>query len=356
MAAVLARRGGDVAGGAAWLLLAGAGAVLWMVALREIWPALDIAAPLMVHALFAAPIAAATLMLPRGRMLFFVSALGALLMAPSLLTLDARETGQATGVMRLSKSEGVDRLADAGRPLLRVLAINTWRHNSSLDELARYLVRADAEIVVLSEFGPEKQHLLERLKRAFPYQAGCAHLDACSQVLLSRERFERAGSVMPSLSSPPLVWAEYRGGGNKVTVFGTHVFRPSRHFRWHRDQLEGLARRIRNTEGSVIVAGDFNASRLSRTFTDFLDASGLNVSDRELASWPAWPAWLAGIPLPQVQIDHLVVSRDLAIVDQRIGAPVGSDHLPLWSAIRLADRATIMAGNARSTAVGKDLR
>lgn len=352
--AVLSRRGGWLAGAAAWLLLAAAGAVLWMVALRELWPALDVAAPLTVHALLAAPIAAVALMLARGRLLFLVSASGAVLLAPSLLTLDARETGEATGLMRLADPPGVGRLSGEERPILRVLAINTWRENGSLDDLVRYLVRADAAVVVLSEFGPEKRRLLDLLKRAYPYQAGCADIEPCAQVLLSRERFERAGTVMPSLTDPPLVWAEYRAGGQKITVFGTHIYRPTRHFGWHRDQLAGLAHRVRRTEGSVIVAGDFNASRLSRTFSDFLAASGLVGFERELASWPAWPSRM---PLPQVQIDHLLVSSDLTIVDQRIGAPVGSDHLPLWSAVRLPDRATIMAGAPSAAAApGEALR
>ena len=33
-----------------------------------------------------------------------------------------------------------------------------------------------------------------------------------------------------------------------------------------------------------------------------------------------------------------------SVVDQRVGRPVGSDHLPLWSAIRLPAKPTIMAG------------
>lgn len=42
---------------------------------------------------------------------------------------------------------------------------------------------------------------------------------------------------------------------------------------------------------------------------------------------PSWPAW----PLPQVALDHIFVSPDLAVAAAGTGAAVGSDHLPVWA-------------------------
>ena len=115
---------------AAWLLLAGAGALLWMVALRGVWAILDVAAPLSLHALALALIAGATLALRRGRLVFLASSLGALALAPSLLTLDARERPGAIGRTVLRPETGIGRLSSEGRPVLRVLAINTLERNA----------------------------------------------------------------------------------------------------------------------------------------------------------------------------------------------------------------------------------
>lgn len=342
VSAGLSKRGGSLAGGLSWVLLALSGTVLWMTALRDMWPLLDVVSPLAVHALAIAIVASGTLLLKRGRLLFLAGSLGAMLLVPTLLTLDARERpGMSPAIWHHA-------VASPGliQPALKVLSINTFHNNQAPEKLWRYLARADADVVVLSEFGPSKSALLERLKRAYPYQVSCADRWPCAQVLLSRQRFERSGFVMPSLKSPPLVWAEFRSAGvkgSKVTVIGTHIYRPSRRFDWHRAQLAGLAERLRRMDGGVIIAGDFNMTRLSASFEDFLAESGLVAGDRELPGWPAWPSVM---PLPQVQIDHLFVSRDLAVVDQRIGTPVGSDHLPLWSAVRLPDKATIMAGRS----------
>lgn len=324
----------------AWLLLVAAAAVGSMTALRGLVPMLDIASPLMLHALAVGSIAATSLVLPFGRGLFLASGIGAVLVAPSLISLDARESPRdmrqpwhQAGITR-------DRV-----PTLRLLSLNTWHENRDLGRLGAYIARADADVVVLSEFGPDKAGLLRRLRPHYPYQVHCAHIWACSQALISRLPFHASGARRPSLANPPLVWAEFRFGdqlARKLTVFGTHIYRPSRRYDWHAAQLAGLAHIVQRTDGATVVAGDFNMTRLSQSFAAFTQAAGLTAPDRVLANWPAWP-----LPLPQVQLDHVFVSRDIEVLDQRLGRAVGSDHLPLWSAISLPRHATQIARSGK---------
>ena len=319
------------------MMLFAAGLVLWGIFLRALFPTLDILSPLGPHALAMAAFAAIALMLSRWRSFFLISALGAILMTPSLLSLVALdEPGER-------RQPWHDAVADAreAMPQLRVLSINTWHSNGDLAGLARYIIGANADVVVLSEFGPNKQALLGQLKAIYPHQVSCAAAWPCSQVLLSRIAFVRSGTRMPTLSNPPMVWAQFHIGTidvAKLTVIGTHIYRPSRRHDWHLAQLAGLAAHVRKTEGSVIVAGDFNMTRMSQSFDDFTFASGLDTSGRLLASWPAWP-----VPLPQFQLDYVFVSKDLEVLDQRLGPMVGSDHLPLWTSVRLPQHASIMA-------------
>lgn len=323
-----------------WLVLAAGGLVLWLIVLRGIWPVLDILSPLGPHAFAGAIAAAIALMLGRGRLLFLFGSIGLIVITPSLIALGALE---APGERRMPWHDAVSDRGDVA-PQIRVLAINTWHANRDLAGLQRYIASADADVVVLSEFGPNKEPLLDALQRTYPYQASCAREWACSQVLVSRHPFVRSGTRMPTLRNPPMVWAEFHvgtGKAAKLTVVGTHIFRPSRRHDWHMAQLRGLARFVRETEGSVIVAGDFNMTRMSQSFDDFTFASGLAAPDRTLASWPAWP-----LPLPQFQLDHIFVSSDLEVLHQRLGHRVGSDHLPLWSSVRLPAQATIMAGRS----------
>ena len=321
----------------AWGVLIVAFIILWGALLRGFLPMLDVLSPLAPHAFAAAVSAAIALMLGRWRAYFLMSALGLIAIMPSVLSLVALERPDQR---RQPWHDAVAGARDA-IPQMRVLSINTWHHNSDLDGLARYVAGADADVVVLSEFGPNKQHILDQLRGAYPYQASCTAVWACSQALLSRLPFVRAGTRVPTANSPPMVWAEFRFGtvdAAKVTVIGTHVYRPSRRHDWHLAQLAGLAAHVRNTDGSVILAGDFNMTRMSQSFDDFVYASGLGTPERLLASWPAWP-----VPLPQLQFDYVFVSADLQVLDQRLGHSIGSDHLPLWTSVRLPQRPSVLA-------------
>jgi endonuclease/exonuclease/phosphatase (EEP) superfamily protein YafD len=75
-----------------------------------------------------------------------------------------------------------------------------------------------------------------------------------------------------------------------------------------------------------VVAGDLNMSPWSPFFRRFMKKSGLKDSEDSFGFQPTWPTYQPILYLP---LDHVLVSRDIAIVDRRIGAKVGSDHLPV---------------------------
>ena len=83
----------------------------------------------------------------------------------------------------------------------------------------------------------------------------------------------------------------------------------------------------------MVVAGDLNASTWSRGFSLLTAPADLVNSQRGFGIQASWPARykLLGIP-----IDHVVHSRDLTIVDRRLGEPLGSDHYPLFVTVALA--------------------
>lgn len=342
--------GGRISRFVAWMMLLGAGLVLWGILLRGLFAPLDILSPLGPHAFAIAAAAAIGLMLSHWQSFFLISALGAIFVMPSTLSLIALED---PGVRREPWHDAVSGVRDTV-PQMRILSINTWHSNDDVEGLARYISGADADVVVLSEFGPNKQGILSRLKSDYPYQVSCAAIWACSQVLLSRMPFVRSGVRVPTLSNPPMVWAQFHVGTvdvAKLTVIGTHIYRPSKRHDWHRAQLAGLASYVRNTEGSVVVAGDFNMTRMSQSFDDFTFAAGLDTPERLLASWPAWP-----VPLPQFQLDYVFVSRDLEILNQRLGHMVGSDHLPLWTSVMLPQHASVMAQRQGARGVSREAR
>ena len=161
---------------------------------------------------------------------------------------------------------------------LTVLALNTWHQHGDAQRLERYLATAPADVVVLSEFGPDKRAMLANLKAAYPFQVDCAEQWPCSLALLSRLPLEAAGvgriasddGRAPNM--PAFVWAKL---GARLTIIGTHLHRPSRDPWRHERQVSALTQLVRHIDGPLVLAGDLNTSPWSNAFRKLRAATGL---------------------------------------------------------------------------------
>lgn len=209
---------------------------------------------------------------------------------------------------------------------LSVLALNSWHEHGDPSRLSTYLAQVDIDLIVLSEFGPNKSSLLEPLKQGHPFQVSCAQEWSCSLALLSRIPFESAGAGRIADGNLAFVWARLGGG---VTVIGTHLHRPSRDPWRHDQQMAELIQFIDRIPGPVILAGDLNTTPWSKTYRALRRGAGLVPARTLMPTWPAWP-----VPFPQVALDHIFVSSDLTVSAAGTGPAVGSDHLPIWAIVQ----------------------
>jgi len=222
---------------------------------------------------------------------------------------------------------GLSTIASAGAAHdLSVLALNAWHNHADPSRLSAYLAEVDADLVVLSEFGPNKRALLAPLKPTHPFQIDCAEEWSCSLALLSRIPFASAGTGHLAEGKLAFVWARLAGG---VTVLGTHLYRPSRDPWLHEQQMLELVQFIDRIPGPVILAGDLNTTPWSKTYRTLRRVAGLVPASTLRPTWPAWP-----LAFPQVALDHIFVSPDLSVSAAGTGPAVGSDHLPIWAVVQ----------------------
>ena len=219
---------------------------------------------------------------------------------------------------------------------ISVLALNTWHDHGDPSRLADYLANVEADLVVLSEFGPNKRAMLGQLKAARPFQVDCADEWACSLALISRLPFASAGAGHIAEGKLAFVWARLAGG---ATVLGTHLHRPSRDPWLHEQQMLDLVEFIGRIPGPVILAGDLNTTPWSKTYRTLRRVAGLVPASTLRPTWPAWP-----LAIPQVALDHIFVSADLTVTAAGTGPAVGSDHLPIWAIVQ--SRASFERGKA----------
>jgi endonuclease/exonuclease/phosphatase (EEP) superfamily protein YafD len=75
-----------------------------------------------------------------------------------------------------------------------------------------------------------------------------------------------------------------------------------------------------------VLAGDLNTTPWSHHYQALLRQMTLQDSRAGFGVNPTWPERLWPLRIP---IDHVLVSKDIAVLDTQVGMATGSDHLPL---------------------------
>ena len=208
-----------------------------------------------------------------------------------------------------------------GERQLSVATFNTSVRNEQAEAVAREVVRLNADVVALIELGSDKRAALTLLKDAYPYQTQCISEKLCHMAIVSKEPII-SSEARGVWKGPPFIRATLGGKFPGYTIIGTHTLRVP-HVRGQFAQLQRLADHVRQYDGKIVVMGDFNATPFSRAMAEFEERSGL----RRVTAVPSWPGYLE---LPQLAIDHILVSSDMRVLERaRIGNRSGSDHYPV---------------------------
>jgi endonuclease/exonuclease/phosphatase family metal-dependent hydrolase len=199
-----------------------------------------------------------------------------------------------------------------------------------------------ADVVALQEadrrFGTRASamppHLIDEHShyKPVPFDARDGSLGWHGNALLVRKDAEivhRELLHLPSLEPRGAVMAEIRLGGESLRVVGMHLDLSGL---WRRRQAHAILTHIQAREGAMptVLMGDLNEwsahGGCLRDFAQHLDFAqcGRSFHTRR----------------PIVQLDRIMVTRDLAIaecgVHQSAAARKASDHYPVWAVVKAA--------------------
>ena len=208
-----------------------------------------------------------------------------------------------------------------GERALKVATFNTLWVNNEVDAVRAEVERLDADVITLIEMGPAKRPILAQLKARYPYQFDCYDVDFCKFAVLSKLPITDT-EARGRWAGPPFIRVRLGPEAGGLTVFGVHTIRFPHSQAQFRHVTE-IAKVIERTSGPRLVMGDFNATPLSRIMGVLQDSANLT----RLTNLPSWPS-LVG--LPQIAIDHILVSSGIRLLEtEQIGEPAGSDHYPV---------------------------
>ncbi len=281
--------------------------------LGQLWTAFDVVSNFTLQFVVVTTAFLAGLLMPRGK----------LLTANILLVLGITAIGMWPHLA--SQADIKPATAATGERAMRVASFNTLWTNNNVEALKAEIMRLDADLILLIEMNAMKRAMLAQLRGLYPHQASCQSEELCKFAVLSKLPIAESEAV-GRWQGPRYIRVKLGPEAGGLSVFGIHT---TRFPYWQAQvrQMTAMAGIIETTGGHRLVMGDFNATPYSRLLSTFADRTGLT----RLTYLPSWPAQLG---LPQLAIDHILVSREIRpLTPARIGEAAGSDHYPVSMAI-----------------------
>jgi endonuclease/exonuclease/phosphatase (EEP) superfamily protein YafD len=216
--------------------------------------------------------------------------------------------------------------AKAGTPgQIKLIQLNVWSDGHMTDANVAWLMRQDADIIVLQETYYE---LRQALLRQPGWHVTC---EDCETVILSRQAPVSVGPVAISWNPGPLTRAVFRDARGEFAVIGVHHSWPTEIGVQQSQEGQLTEALMLSPRDRTIVTGDFNSASWAFSRKRWDATFGLIRRERGMSSWPARPykylRWLGAFPF--LSIDHVYAGKDWATVSVKRGPRVGSDHYPV---------------------------
>ncbi len=229
--------------------------------------------------------------------------------------------------------------ADAG-PQLKVMTFNLHGDSTDPERLRKYIDDLNPDIVLLTEMprtAKLRAQMLEPWQQRYPYRID-GGLGGWANDILLLSRWKAENWTIDRGADPTLPVLSARlcsvPGTPCVTLVGLHA---TRAFKAGADdraaQLRITARMAAHSEDqTVILMGDLNLTPWAAAFTKLLQDG--KVWDTGTIDF-LQATWLMRFPLLGLPIDHVLVSRNVVVLDRKVSPFLGSDHRALSAVLAI---------------------
>ena len=241
---------------------------------------------------------------------------------------------------------------------VKVMTHNIFGLNYDMERVDAAIREEDPDIVALQEFFPEQAGLGDLLKDRYPYSVRCQGGKRANLGLYSKFPFtqEMAAGECPedaqgTQRTAHIIVGFTLSNGTTFSLMTTHMDWPFPIER-QRAEFAAAAEAVAGIEGPLVVVGDFNSTPWTYTMKSFEAETGLRRETRNLITYPKLftvpPGLKRRMPFlpieektcfgecyadllrtqPFLPLDQ-VFQRGLIVSELHLGAPTGSDHLPV---------------------------
>ncbi|OWY62344.1 hypothetical protein B7486_58940, partial [cyanobacterium TDX16] len=175
------------------------------------------------------------------------------------------------------------------------------------------------------EYTPRMQQALEQagVREQLPSSVEDPRFGTAGSAVFTHLPMTDRGVIEPGRA--PMVTATVLLEGEPTQVVAVHTTQPLVDEEALDRQLAALADLVRDADGPIVLAGDFNANTQTAGFRALLEAGATDAARASGRGWArSWPD--RGRWLPVLLLDHVVVGGGVGVQDTAEGPGHGSDH------------------------------
>lgn len=224
-------------------------------------------------------------------------------------------------------------VAPDGVPL-KLIHANVQASSAEYSQLIDFIDREDPDMIFLQEVSPAWIAGTQELLKAYPYTYAAAREDNFGIAAFSKIEFDSVQHIDSPPLDYPTILASVTFNGESLQIISSHPTIPlgAHLFAARNEQLKHIAERVAQSDGKLVLLGDFNASMWCPRLRKLENATGLRNARQGFGVLPSWPTFM---PFAMIPIDHALVSEGIGVLDIRTGSRIGSDHLPLIVTVAL---------------------
>jgi endonuclease/exonuclease/phosphatase (EEP) superfamily protein YafD len=225
---------------------------------------------------------------------------------------------------------------------LKVMSFNIKIENTYLDRIVNSIKSADPDLALLIEIDVATTKKVEAMiidKFPYHFRSPGGDLAVFSKLPLEGSSGDK---FLGSNDTHLVTHLKYRD--KRIKIIGVHPFVPIKSSTLTRRnlQLDALANHLQREQSPTILMGDFNLSPWSPYYRKFIDKTKLHNTRYGFGILPSWirPSTYVKLPhllLPvlNIPIDHIFISKDFKVVNTYIGDNGNSDHAPIISELTM---------------------
>lgn len=216
-------------------------------------------------------------------------------------------------------------VSDSEPVVLRLMSANVHTGNRNYERFLRAVRSAAPDVLLVMEIDDRWNQAIEALEADYPHHHRRPRRDNFGIGLFAKLPVQSLDVQFVGTADVPSIHARVEVGDQTVTIFGIHPLPPTswQYSALRNEQLQAIADLAAATDGLLIVMGDLNVSPWSPYFRDLLSRSRLRDSRRGFGIQPTWPSRYGPGSIP---IDHVLVSKELSVINRWVGPHLGSDH------------------------------